>query len=357
MARPRQVDMGLVAQAHALAIEAQSLDDLRCAQAVLLPALLDATLRANGRCPGRRTRDGGQVPVATAHSGSAALATGAGLGRPSSGGDERRRGTQLSAAVGQALCRRRHARRIAATRSAGAEAGATRGSVGQYRLLARHGWRKVAPDTRHPQERSDCAGGVEKKLPQALAALLKPPEVGRRRIRLMFQDEARFGRMVRIRRAWAPMPTRQMVCNGYEREFVYVYGAVSPLQGQFDWMITRQMNTANMSAFLAQVSAKHRRDFIVMVVDERQLARLQGPDRAQKRPVAAVAAVCGRAESAGARMGRTAGEGVSQPCIRRPSKRARSTRGALPGLGIGPQGIAQTYAAWPWIVRLNLNAQ
>jgi hypothetical protein len=100
--------------------------------------------RANGRCPGRRTRDGGQVPVATAHSGSAALATGAGLGRPSSGGDERRRGTQLSAAVGQALCRRRHARRIAATRSAGAA------SV-VYRLLARHGWRKVAPDTRHPK--------------------------------------------------------------------------------------------------------------------------------------------------------------------------------------------------------------
>lgn len=58
-----------------------------------------------------------------------------------------------------------------------------------------------------------------------------------------------------------------MVCNGYEREFLYVYGAVSPLQGQLDWMITRKMNTTNMSAFLAQVSARHRRDFIVMVVD------------------------------------------------------------------------------------------
>ena len=44
MARPRQVDMALVAQAHALAIEAATLEDLRCAQAVLLPALLDATL-------------------------------------------------------------------------------------------------------------------------------------------------------------------------------------------------------------------------------------------------------------------------------------------------------------------------
>jgi transposase len=83
----------------------------------------------------------------------------------------------------------------------------------------------------------------------------------------MFQDEARFGRMVRIRRCWAPLLARPMVCNGYEREFLYVYGAVSPLQGQMDWMITRQMNTINMSAFLAQVSARHRRDFIVMVVD------------------------------------------------------------------------------------------
>jgi len=58
-----------------------------------------------------------------------------------------------------------------------------------------------------------------------------------------------------------------MVCNGYEREFLSVYGAVSPLQGRLDWMITRTMNTDNMSAFLAQVSARHRRDFIVMVVD------------------------------------------------------------------------------------------
>jgi hypothetical protein len=83
----------------------------------------------------------------------------------------------------------------------------------------------------------------------------------------MFQDEARFGRMVRIRRCWAPKPQRPVVSNGYERQFLYVYGAVSPMQGQFDWMITRQMNTTNMSEFLAQVSAAHPRDFIVMVVD------------------------------------------------------------------------------------------
>jgi DDE superfamily endonuclease len=108
---------------------------------------------------------------------------------------------------------------------------------------------------------------MEKKLPEMLAALLETSEVGTRRVRLMFQDEARFGRMVRIRRCWAQKPERPVVCNGYEREFLYVYGAVSPIQGRLDWMIAPQMNTEYMSKFLAQVSARNRRDFIVMVVD------------------------------------------------------------------------------------------
>ena len=73
----------------------------------------------------------------------------------------------------------------------------------------------------------------------------------------MFQDEARFGRMVRIRRCWAQQPDRPTVCNGYEREFLCVYGAVSPWQGELDGMLTREMNTQRMSEFLAQVSAAH----------------------------------------------------------------------------------------------------
>ncbi len=82
----------------------------------------------------------------------------------------------------------------------------------------------------------------------------------------MFQDEARFGRMVRIRRCWAQKPMRPTVCNGYECEFLYVYGAVSPMQGQLDWMIAGEMNTARMTKFLDQVSAAYRREFIIMAV-------------------------------------------------------------------------------------------
>jgi transposase len=109
---------------------------------------------------------------------------------------------------------------------------------------------------------------VEKKtLPQELATVLTGEAVRERPIRLMFQDEARFGRMARIRRCWAPSPLRPVVFNGYEREFTYVYGGVSPLQGQLDWTLSDKMNTAQMAAFLSQVSQAHPREFIVMVVD------------------------------------------------------------------------------------------
>lgn len=86
-------------------------------------------------------------------------------------------------------------------------------------------------------------------------------------MRIMFQDEARFGRMVRIRRCWSPAPQCHIVPNGYERQFVYVYGAISPIEGEMDWMICREMNTERMSVFLHQISQAYPEDFMVMVVD------------------------------------------------------------------------------------------
>lgn len=108
---------------------------------------------------------------------------------------------------------------------------------------------------------------MEKKLPETLAAVVNQVDLRGRPVRLMFQDEARFGRMARPRRCWAPLPWRPVMLNGYERQFVYVYGAVSPLQGDLDWMICSEMNTVRMGEFLSQVSHTHPDEFIVMIVD------------------------------------------------------------------------------------------
>jgi len=47
-------------------------------------------------------------------------------------------------------------------------------------------------------------------------------------VRLMFQDEARLGRMSDPRSCWAPAPLRPMVNLALVREFKYEYATVSP---------------------------------------------------------------------------------------------------------------------------------
>jgi transposase len=86
-------------------------------------------------------------------------------------------------------------------------------------------------------------------------------------VRLVFQDEARFGRMSHPRACWAPAPHRPMVGRSLVREFRYEYAAVSPWSGDLDYMTSEKMNTENMSGFLKQVSEAHDQDFIVMVLD------------------------------------------------------------------------------------------
>jgi transposase len=86
-------------------------------------------------------------------------------------------------------------------------------------------------------------------------------------VRLMFQDEARFGRMSDPRSCWAPAPHRPVVNLALIREFRYEYAAVSPWDGCLDFMTTEKMNTENMSCFLAQVSEKYKNEFVIMVVD------------------------------------------------------------------------------------------
>lgn len=86
-------------------------------------------------------------------------------------------------------------------------------------------------------------------------------------LRLMFQDEARFGRMTDPRACWAPAPHRPVVDLALVREFRYEYAAVSPWDGCLDYMTAEKMNTESMSLFLKQISKAHRTEFIVMVLD------------------------------------------------------------------------------------------
>ncbi len=151
MARPRKVDQQLVQQALAAVRQTQDIREMRQAMAILLPAELKTSLEQTARLlgVGRATvprlqagfREGRQVRKAE---------------RKKWGG--RRRSLMTAeeeeeflkpwteqAQAGGILV-------LSPIRAALAQrlGRPVKASV-VYRLLARHGWRKVAPDTRHPK--------------------------------------------------------------------------------------------------------------------------------------------------------------------------------------------------------------
>ena len=97
-------------------------------------------------------------------------------------------------------------------------------------------------------------------------------EVGRqaqrgRRFRLMFQDEARFGRINDPRRCWAPKGVRPEVGLQIVREYTYAFGAVSPHDGMLDSLVLPVVTAEAMSIFLEEVARRHPEDFILMFLD------------------------------------------------------------------------------------------
>ena len=89
----------------------------------------------------------------------------------------------------------------------------------------------------------------------------------KRPLRLMFQDEARFGRISDCRYCWAKFPLRPTVKAMLTHQYVYAYGAVSIPEGNFDSLVLPHVNSDCMALFLAEVAARYPEDNIVMVLD------------------------------------------------------------------------------------------
>ena len=105
-----------------------------------------------------------------------------------------------------------------------------------------------------------------KKLPEIVdqEVASQAPE---RPIRLMFQDEARFGRINDPRRCWAPKGCRPEVGMQIVREYTYAFGAASPHDGVLDTLVLPVVTAETMSIFLAEVARRHPEEFILMFLD------------------------------------------------------------------------------------------
>jgi transposase len=86
-------------------------------------------------------------------------------------------------------------------------------------------------------------------------------------LQIMFADEARFGRMNRPRPCWAPIGIRPQVASQLIREYVYLYGAVSPKDGTCVYLIMPAPDTECFQIFLNILGKKYPRHLILLFVD------------------------------------------------------------------------------------------
>jgi len=107
---------------------------------------------------------------------------------------------------------------------------------------------------------------VEKKLPETLAQV-EQAFPGQGPLKLLFQDEARFGRISDIRRCWCPKPLRPMCQAMVTQEYTYAYAAVCVSDGELDTLILPHVNGDCMQIFLDEVAAHHPQERLLMVLD------------------------------------------------------------------------------------------
>lgn len=88
-----------------------------------------------------------------------------------------------------------------------------------------------------------------------------------RRLRVMFADEARFGRINRPRPCWAPTGVRPEVASQLIREYTYLYGAVCPKDGTCVYLILPTSDTECFQIFLNVLSRRFAKQDILLVLD------------------------------------------------------------------------------------------
>jgi hypothetical protein len=106
---------------------------------------------------------------------------------------------------------------------------------------------------------------VEKKFPELIARIDREWP-GEGPIRVMFQDEARFGRISDTRRCWCPKPVRPLCYAMVTQEYTYAYAAVS-IDGELDTLILPHTNSDCMQVFIDEVASRHPEDRIIMILD------------------------------------------------------------------------------------------
>lgn len=133
-----------------------------------------------------------------------------------------------------------------------AEFGVTRSLASVYHLLHKLGYSYLRPRPRH--RKADAAKQAEfvEQLPQQLA-MIAAAHPGKR-LRVYFEDEARFGQQGTLTNVWALRGSRPTAVRQTEYGYLWVLGLVCPETGHAEGLLSPRLNTAVVNVFLDQFS-------------------------------------------------------------------------------------------------------
>lgn len=86
-------------------------------------------------------------------------------------------------------------------------------------------------------------------------------------MRVLFEDEARFGRMSGVRTCWAPPGVRPVVAHLLVREFINAWATISPRDGQLVWGTSRRCDAGSVGEHLEKVARAFPREYLLVLLD------------------------------------------------------------------------------------------
>ena len=89
----------------------------------------------------------------------------------------------------------------------------------------------------------------------------------KRPLKIIFQDEGRFGRICKASVCWAPKGLRPTVKAQIIREYTHVFSATCPNDGQSVSLILPYADTNAMKIFMEEVSQQLKAYRVIMVMD------------------------------------------------------------------------------------------
>ena len=111
------------------------------------------------------------------------------------------------------------------------------------------------------------AGSLKKIKKRCDEISYEQSQLGYKKVRVLFEDEAGFGRINKPKRCWCPKGKRPSVPCHHIREYRYAFGAVDPKDGASFFLVMPHCNTACMNVFLREVSKMFPDEYIALVAD------------------------------------------------------------------------------------------